>query len=72
MAWQPDPLLLELFEAVHKDLSAAMEARQRLTDDLADEAAGLVSEFTMRIATLRATITGLKAALERRNTQLVH
>jgi hypothetical protein len=72
MMWQPDPLLLELFEAVHRDLSAAMEARQRMTDDVADEEAGMVGVLALRITRLRATIAGLRTALACQDTRLVH
>lgn len=73
MAWQPDPLLLELFESVHKDLSSALEARQRLTDTTSDvEKVQLTDAQTQKIDTLRTVIAALRGALELRHSIVVH
>ena len=72
MAWQPDPLLLELFESVHRDLSTALETRQRLADDTADEDVTIVTAQSEKIVRLKAAIAALEAALECRHARLVH
>jgi hypothetical protein len=74
MAWQLDPLLLDLFESMHRDLSAALEVRQRLTDDISagDEDLGMMGRLTRRISKLKGAIAEVHAAIERRPTSLVH
>ena len=69
---QPDPLLLELFESVHKDLSSALETRQRLSKDSISEDDNILVLQTERIAQLKAVIAELEAALERPYSRLVH
>jgi hypothetical protein len=72
MAFQPDPLLLELFEAVHQDLATALEARQRLSDDLAEDQVDTVEALTRRIARLRVAAAAIEAAFECRPSSMVH
>lgn len=73
MAWQPDPLLLELFASVHRDLASALEAQQRLTDAASDvETVQLTAAQTRKIDRLKAVMAALRGALERRNSVVVH
>jgi hypothetical protein len=72
MPWQPDPLLLELFESVYKDLSRALEAHQRMSDMKADQPVSFVSARIERIASLRQAMAALEAALECRHNRIVH
>ena len=72
MAFQPDPLLLELFEAVHKDLATALEARQRLSDHTPNKDIEIVAALAQKIAGLKGAIAALEAALECRHARVVH
>ena len=72
MAWQPDPLLLELFETVEKELANALEVAQRRRDTGTDLPAELIRDQTNKVASLRVAIAALEGALERRQSRLVH
>ena len=63
MASQLNPLLLELFESVCRDLAKALETRERLSD-LSDVAGAAQRE---RIATLEAAMVALGGALDWEN-----
>jgi hypothetical protein len=73
MAWQADPLLLEVFEALHGELSSALEASEWLTDTPANASDPITRATALRkIATLRMLLAEMQAALERRPSAIVH
>jgi hypothetical protein len=70
MAWQPDPLLVEFFESVHRALARALEAVER-SPSLEAAAPDLLGRLE-RIARLNAMLASLKGALERCEGRMVH
>ena len=69
-AWQPDPLLVELFESVHDALARALEAIERSPSR---ETTGPDSTSRLeRVCRLNATLASLKGALERREGRVIH
>jgi hypothetical protein len=71
-AWQPDPLLLELFESVQEEFAKALETRQRLSDLPVEQQMSDLTEQTERIAKLRVAMATLEGAIERHETGVVH
>jgi hypothetical protein len=73
MSCQSDPLLIEVFDALQKELASALEARGLLPETTPD-AVERVSRATVlrRIASLRFVLTQLQVAIERRHSRLVH
>ena len=70
---QPDPLLLEVFDALHKELASALEARERLGDATSDLDQGASRATVLRkISGLRIVLAELQVAIERRHSRLVH
>jgi len=70
MAWQPDPLLLELFEAVQRELATALDTRERQHEAQTDESAA--AAHATKIGSLRSTLAALEGALERVQSRIVH
>jgi hypothetical protein len=73
MFGQSDPLLIEVFDALQKELASALEARERLPETTSDavESANRATVLT-KIAGLRIVLTELQVAIERRHSPLVH
>jgi hypothetical protein len=73
MFGQSDPLLIEVFDALQKELASALEARERLPETTSDavERANRATVLT-KIAGLRIVLTELQVAIERRHSPLVH
>ena len=72
MAWTPNRLLLEMYEAVQKELAAALEllqGRQRIASDCPDP---LLVDHTRQIAALRSAMAALEGALERPESRIIH
>jgi hypothetical protein len=72
MGWQPDPLLLDLFESVQKELADALEVLQRRRESPNDQPTAQMSAQTDKVARLSGAIEALEGALERRNSRMVH
>ena len=73
MKWHPDPLLLELFDSVEKELASALEEAQRLTARTADpENTRLIATQIQKIARLRIALGALEQALDGHNSIVVH
>ena len=70
MAWQPDLLLLELFESVHRALARALEEVERWPSG--KETTPDFSRRLERIARLNTTLASLKGALERCERGVIH
>ena len=70
MAWQPDLLLIELFESVHRALARALEDVERSPSG--EERTPDFLRRMERIARLNTTLASLKAALERRERGAIH
>jgi hypothetical protein len=73
MLSQPDSLLLEMFDAIQKELSHALEACARLPETIAahEEEIGRTT-LLRKISKLRIILAELEVALERRPSKLVH
>jgi hypothetical protein len=73
MFGQPDPPLLEVFDAVHEELARALEARERLDDAISDivESASRAA-IRRKIAGLKIILAELQVAIERRHSHVVH
>ena len=72
MRWQPDALLLDLFESVQKELAEALEVLQRRRDGPNNLPEAQMSAQTDKIAKLNGAIEALESALERRGSRMVH
>ncbi len=48
MGWQPDPLLLELFDSVQRELADALEGLQRRRECPSDQPVAQLSAQTKR------------------------
>ena len=72
MASQLNPLLLELFESVYRDLATALETRQRLSDVCRADELATAAEQLERIAKLEIAMAALEGALDRRENGIVH
>ena len=72
MASPLNPLLLELFESVCRDLAQALERRQRLSNDCGGRELANAAEERLRIANLEIVVNGLESALDRRESGIVH
>jgi transposase len=71
--WHPDPLLLELFDSVEKELACALEEGQRLSGRAADpEVSRLIAIHLQKIARLRIALEALEKALDARHSAFVH
>jgi hypothetical protein len=70
---QPDPLLLEVFDALHEQLARALEARERLDDASSDSVeSGTRAAVRRKIAGLKIILAELQVAIERRYSHVVH
>lgn len=72
MALQLNPLLLELFESVSRDLAQALERRQRLSNVCGDQELANAAEQRQRIAKLEIAMNGLEGALDLRENGIIH
>ncbi len=73
MLCQPDPLLLEMFDSLQKELAGALEESERLADTAPDTGENVSRAIVLRkIDGLRIVLTELQVALERRHSRLVH
>ena len=72
MGWQPDPLLLELFDSVQRELADALEGLQRRRECPSDQPTARLSAQTQKVAKLSGALEALEGALERRNNRMVH
>lgn len=72
MAWQPDLLLLEMFETVQRDLAAALETLQRRQEIASDCPDALLVEHMQRITALRSVMAALEGALEQPESRIIH
>jgi hypothetical protein len=73
MSSQPDPLLLEVFDALYDELARALEARERLDDATSDRVESASRAAVRRkIAGLKIILAELQVAIERRHSHVVH
>jgi hypothetical protein len=73
MFCQADPLLIEIFDALQKELASALEARERLPEATSDPIERASRATVLRkIASLKIVLTELQVAIERRYSRLVH
>jgi hypothetical protein len=72
VASQLNPLLLELFESVYRDLAQALERRQHLSNVCGDQEVANAAEQRQRIAKLEIVMNGLEGALDLRESGIVH
>lgn len=72
MLCQSDPLLIEVFDALQKELAAALEARERLPEAMPDAESASRATVLRKIAGLRIVLTELEVAIERGHSRLVH
>jgi hypothetical protein len=72
MAWQPDPFLVSLLDSVEQDFASALEKRHRRGDGCHEDESPALRTESERIAMLQSAIDALQAALERRETAIVH
>jgi len=73
MAWQPDPLLLDVFDALHKELSNALEASERMTDTPSNGGETIKRATALtKIAALKIVLAEMQAAMERRPSAVFH
>ena len=72
MAWRLDPFLVSFLDSVEQELAKALELRHR-RGAAHDEDESLAMRYQSdRIATLRNAIDALQAALERRDSPILH
>jgi len=72
MAWTPDRLLLEMFDAVEKELGAALELLQRQQEIASECPDPQVIDQMRKIAALRSAMAALEGALERPESRIIH
>lgn len=72
MAREPDPLLLELFESVQKELATALEALDRSRNAGSEVAQALIADETIRVGNLTSALAALEGALEIAQSRMVH
>ena len=66
-------LLIEVFDALQKELAGALEARERLPETTSDAVERANRATVVRkIAGLRTVLTELEVAIARRHSPLVH
>jgi hypothetical protein len=69
----PDPLLLEVFDALESQLARALEARDTLPEPTsAGEENASRASVLRKITGLRIILAELQVAIERRHSRLVH
>jgi hypothetical protein len=71
MVW-PDLLLLEMFEAVQKDLAIALEVLQHRQASGCDASNPLVLDHMRKIGELQSVMAALESALERPESRIIH
>lgn len=72
VASQLNPLLLDLFESVYRDLAEALERQQRLSNVGDDQELADAAEQLERIAKLEIAMAALEGALDRRENGILH
>jgi hypothetical protein len=73
MSRQPDPLLLEVFDALERQLAHALEARETLPETAPAGEENISRAIVLRkITGLRIILAELQVAIERRHSRLVH
>ena len=72
MTWQPDLLLLQIIEAVQKDLAAALDVLQRWQEIASDCPNPMLVAHVQKIAALRSTMAALEGALKRPVSRIIH
>jgi hypothetical protein len=72
MTWKPDVLLLQIIEAVEKELAVALDVLQRSQEIATDCPNPLVSEHIRKVAALRSTLAALEGAVKRPASRIVH
>jgi hypothetical protein len=71
MAWTPNRLLVEMYEAVQKELAAALERSPRREIPSDGPEPSLVEHFR-KIDALRSAMAALEGALERPESRIIH
>lgn len=72
MTWKPDVLLLQIIEAVEKELAVALDVLQRSQEIASDCPNPQVCEQIRKVAVLRSTLAALEGALKRPASRIVH
>ena len=72
MDWQPDRLLLEMFESLQKEFASALEVLQRRQESGTDTSDPQLRDSIGKIAKLRNAMEALEVALERPESRIVH
>jgi hypothetical protein len=73
MSFDADPLLIEVFDALQKELASALDARERLPGTLSDGVERANRQTVVRkIDGLKIALTELQVAIERCQSPLVH
>lgn len=72
MTWQPDPLLVEVFESVQLELARALEALERHRASDIHMPAAAVAEAAKKIGNLTNALAALEGALDIAQSRLVH
>ena len=72
MAWTPNRLLLEMYEAVQKELAAALERFPRRQEIASDGPEPSLVEHMRKIDALRSAMAALEGALERPESRIIH
>jgi hypothetical protein len=72
MTWKPNVLLLQIMEAVEKELAVALDVLQRSQENATDCPNPLVCEQIRKVAALRSTLAALEGALKRPASRIVH
>jgi hypothetical protein len=71
MLSQPDPLLLEVFDALERELARALEVRDTLPEPTSAVRRTSGAIVLRRITGLRIILAELQVAIERRHSRLV-
>lgn len=72
MAREADPLLLELFESVQKELATALEALERSRNAGSGVSPALITDETNRVGSLTSALAALEGALDIAQSRMVH
>jgi hypothetical protein len=72
MAWRLDPFLVSFLDSVEQELAKALEMRHRRAAAHDEDESLAMRNQSDRIATLRSAIDALQAALERRDSPILH
>ena len=72
MTWKPDFLLLQIIEAVEKELAVALDVLQRSQEIASDCPNPLTCEHIRKVTALRSTMAALEGALRRPASRIIH